>query len=111
MAERRDLEEKQLSTAAALISKAQATSFAAEREALVLRAYTQLAAYLNQVAPSAGSTSRRRERRLLVDRRARRNRSAATSPTGDVKSTRGASVYQSAASRRSTVGIHFDVET
>ncbi|MDE3204484.1 MAG: hypothetical protein KGQ66_09685 [Acidobacteriota bacterium] len=59
---------RRLSTAAALIAKAEATTFPAEQQALALRAYTELAAYLNSVeAKNPGP--RRRERRLF-DRRA-----------------------------------------
>jgi hypothetical protein len=62
-------EDQQLSKAVALLEKARSTTFAGENEALVLRAYRLVAAYLNTVDPAGSPAARRRERRLLGDRR------------------------------------------
>src|ERR1700722_1085536 len=62
-------EDMKLSKAVALLEKARSTTFAGENEALVLRAYRLVAAYLNTVAPVGSPAARRRERRLLGDRR------------------------------------------
>ncbi len=110
MAERNDLPEKQLSTAAALIIKAQATPFPAERESLAMRAYTQLASYLNSLDPESGANGRRRERRFLRDRRVGRPKPSQGSVSSEISSKRGTSSYQSAASRRPVVGVYIDVE-
>lgn len=109
MKERRD-HDKQLSTAAALISKAQGTAFPAERESLAMRAYVQLASFLNSLDPAHGAGERRRERRLLVDRRAGRARPAAASRSGDPKASRAASSYHAALARKPAVGRQIDVE-
>lgn len=63
---------KKLTTAAALIDKAEASTFAAEQESLALKAYTELASFLNSFGaqPPSGPGGRLRDRRLLVDRRA-----------------------------------------
>jgi hypothetical protein len=63
---------ERLSTVAALIGKAQGSPFVAEQESLVMKAYTELAAILNsaEINPASAQEPRRRERRLLVDRRA-----------------------------------------
>jgi hypothetical protein len=62
-------EDQQLSKAVALLEKARSTTFAGENEALVLRAYRLVAAYLNTLEPEGSAAARRRERRLLGDRR------------------------------------------
>lgn len=67
---------RRLSTVAALMAKAEGSPFGAEQHALALRAYTELAAYLNSVE-SKSPGARRRERRLLD----RRGRGSAESPT------------------------------
>jgi hypothetical protein len=109
MAERKDPGERQLSIAAALITKAQTTSFPAERESLVLRAYTQLATYLNSLDPQPPS-ERRRERRFLVDRRARANERSGEPAPREVKARHIASTYRSFLTRRPAVGVNIDVE-
>lgn len=64
-----DLHHRKLSTVAALIGKAQSTTFPAEQESLVLGAYSQLADYLNCLDRSDTTHAVRRERRRLTDRR------------------------------------------
>ena len=110
MAERKNLTDKQLSIAAALINKAQATPFPAERESLAMRAYTQLASYLNALDPETGADGRRRERRLLRDRRGGRTKPSREPVPSDLRSKRGTSSYQSAVARRSGVGVQIDFE-
>lgn len=102
--------DKQLSTAAALITKARVTPFPAERESLAMRAYAQLAGFLNSIDPTAGPNERRRERRLLVDRRGARSRPKDTQRAADPTSSRAASSYQAALARRPVVGRQIDVE-
>jgi hypothetical protein len=60
--------------AAKLLAKAQDTAFEAEAAALAEKAYVLLAEYLNEFEASEARTAggRRRERRLLHDRRATR---------------------------------------
>lgn len=55
--------------ATALLVKAESSKFTQEQGALALRAYRELAVYLNDLE-SDTSTPRKRDRRLLVDRRA-----------------------------------------
>lgn len=62
---------RKLSTVAALIGKAQSTTFPAEQESLAMGAYSQLAAYLNSLDRPEHDGGARRERRLLADRRDR----------------------------------------
>ncbi len=64
-----DRHNRKLSTVAALIGKAQSTTFPAEQESLVLGAYSQLAEYLNSLDRSDATEAVRRDRRHLVDRR------------------------------------------
>ena len=61
-------DERLLEKAGALLAKASSTAFAEERQALALRAYSLIAAYLN-ACEADSAAPRRRERRLLRDRR------------------------------------------
>lgn len=110
MAERKEITDRRLATVAALIGKAQATPFPAERESLALRAYTQLAAYLNSLEPPSDASQRRRERRQLRDRRGRGARPAEQPPSNDLQSKRAASQYRSAMSRPPARGVFIDAE-
>jgi hypothetical protein len=67
-----------LSVAAALLDKAKGTQYDAEKHALALRAYTLVAAYLNE-AEAGPAGGRQRDRRLL-DRR--RDEPRPAEPTG-----------------------------
>ena len=68
MADSEPPEEPLLDKARALLAKATSTAYGEERQALALRAYGLIAAYLNACEAEAGGP-RRRERRLLKDRR------------------------------------------
>jgi hypothetical protein len=57
-----------LPIAATLLSKAASSDFENERASFATRAYKELAAYLNSL-DSVPPSKRRRERRLLIDRR------------------------------------------
>jgi len=66
------MDDSRLSTVNALLEKARSTPYPNEHEALAVKAYGMLAGYLNSLEPQGESEPRRRERRLLNDRRARR---------------------------------------
>lgn len=70
-----------LSRALAVLAKAEATTFEQERSALVYGGYVLLARYLasHPVAPDA--EGRRRERRLVADRRRRASRKSGSPRT------------------------------
>ncbi len=76
------LDDNKLSTVGALIEKARSTPFPNEHEALAVKAYRVLATYLNSLEPEGNTEPRRRERRLLNDRRARQSQTGA--PTIDL---------------------------
>ena len=117
-------EDKRLSTVAALIGKAVATSYPAERHAMAMRAYSELAAFLAAIedAPSAG---RRRERRLY-DRRTGSappgtGRTGATGDPGDkgpqdvppvvidLRPNRAGSLYRSSSPAPAPRGVTVDI--
>jgi hypothetical protein len=66
------MDRSNLRLAAKLLAKAQDTQFEAEASALAEKAYVLLAEFLNGVDDAATRTGRRRERRLLQDRRSGR---------------------------------------
>ncbi len=103
MAETEDQQpSRKLSTAAALLGKAQSTTFPAEQESLALGAYSQLAAFLNSLDRLEASGAGRRERRLLVDRRSPVPRPVPELPAAaadepeviDLRTDRARSVYR-----------------
>jgi hypothetical protein len=86
---------KKLTLAIALIEKARSTTSAPEQEALVLRAYVQMAAFLNSFPPDPPGAGRRRERRHLRDRRAAaENHGTAAADPQPHRVGRAAAVYQ-----------------
>jgi Protein of unknown function (DUF2786) len=66
------MDRSNLRLAAKLLAKAQDTQFEAEAAALAEKAYALLAEFLNQIESGVSRTGRRRERRLLQDRRSGR---------------------------------------
>lgn len=102
-------EAKNLRTAGALIDKALSTSFGTEKEALALRAYRELASYLNSVEHDDGQMPRRRERRLLQDRRVGRDTEPDRNEPGDGR--RPAAFARSAyrSSGMAASGRHLDI--
>jgi hypothetical protein len=67
------MDRSNLRLAAKLLSKAEGTEFEAESVALAEKAYVVLAEFLNGLEqPDSAEAGRRRERRLLRDRRATR---------------------------------------
>lgn len=66
--------------AAALLAKAESTTSPEECHALVLRSYSLLARFLNEMEEESRAGVRRHERRLLVDRR--RSPRAGAGPEG-----------------------------
>ncbi len=100
---------RKLTTAAALIGKAEGTSFEPEQAALALKAYTELASYLNAVDSYARVDGRKRERRLLNDRRGGPTPDAeASPPVIDLRVQHARRAYRSAAPQRGRVGERVD---
>jgi hypothetical protein len=101
------METQKLTRAGALLDKARATPFPGEQEALAVRAYTLLAAYLNSIEVDSGSEGRRRERRLLVDRR-----QAAAANTTDLRTPHPVadpSAYRTALQSYRSLGSSLDI--
>ncbi len=86
-----EMNRSNLALAAKLLAKAQDTTFEAEAAALAEKAYVLLAEFLNGFEDDATrrGVGRRRERRLLPDRRAARRMFArrSTSSRGDPEAT------------------------
>ena len=97
-----------LSTAALLIGKAQGSAYPSEQESLALRAYRELAAYLNSVQPP-DLGGRRRERRLLTDRRGGKRRTDPKPPVIDLRLDQARAAYRAAAPQSGPVGSHLDL--
>jgi hypothetical protein len=93
------LRAQKLSLVRTLLEKAGSTPFPEEQEALAVRAYTELAVYLNSFEATGGRAKRRRERRLLEDRRL--SRGAPPSPGGahQPSSSRALAAYRKMPSR------------
>jgi hypothetical protein len=103
-------EDQQLSKAVALLEKARSTTFAGENEALVLRAYRLVASYLNTVAPAGSPAARRRERRLLGDRRQTGFIDASSTDSGPPRSPpEGAGRYRDMLERGRRADVHIDL--
>src|SRR5580704_17474628 len=103
-------EDMKLSKAVALLEKARSTTFAGENEALVLRAYRLVAAYLETVAPAGSPAARRRERRLLGDRRQAGFIDASGTDSGPRRSPpEGATTYREVFDRSRRAEVHFDL--
>jgi len=66
------MDRSKLRVASKLLAKAEDTKFEAEAAALAAKAYALLAEFLNAIDDGTRSGERRRERRLLHDRRATR---------------------------------------
>jgi hypothetical protein len=99
-----------LSKAVALLEKARSTTFAGENEALVLRAYRLVAAYLESVAPAGSPAARRRERRLLGDRRQTGFIEASSTDSGPRRSPpEGAVTYRAILERSRRADVHIDL--
>ncbi|MDA8047684.1 MAG: hypothetical protein M0Z30_21040 [Actinomycetota bacterium] len=115
-------DKRRLSTAAALIGKAESSAFAAEQHALVLRAYTELAAFLN--ALDARDPAKRRRERRLYDRRGasgsgtagrgRTSRGPDPEPTGgspviDLQVRQARTAYREITPRPTPTGVRVNV--
>lgn len=98
------MDRSKLRLASKLLAKAEDTAYEAEAAALAAKAYALLAEFLNAVDDGARNGDRRRERRLLHDRRAARRffgkRSSGTAGAGTEKNSRQPENYQHGSTRR-----------
>ena len=98
-----------LSVASALIAKAQGTSIPVEQESLAMGAYAVLAAFLNSIEPMVPPGDRKRERRLLNDRRAGGHTRSDEPRTIDLRSEKVKSAYANVTPRPTGVGRQVNV--
>lgn len=99
-----------LSVASALIAKARGTSIEVEQESLALGAYAVLASFLNAIEPSVPAGDRKRERRLLNDRRAGGQVRPDQPPTIDLRSEKVRSAYADVPPRRTGLGAQVNLK-
>ncbi len=98
-----------LSTAALLLGKAQGSGHPPEQEALALGAYRELAAYLNSLEPPDTVGGRRRERRLIADRRAGQKRGKPEPQVIDLRLDQARAAYRSASTEGARLGSRLDL--